>query len=163
MAVSRQGRPPRSSRSVHPNPLMATHLFAKSLDILGLNHKIAWYIAPEPQHRLIKNVSEWLVVVWQVTNPPPRKESLHNDPLVAKCNWKLGRNILNHMPGLNDFASRHMNGHISTPIRSQRLRFWGSAGFFVIYLLSSAPAPGRKLGNQTLRSLEPKTIIPARP
>ena len=72
--------------------------------------KIAWYIGSEPQNRLIyrvwttirliRNVSEWLVVVWRVTNPPPRKESLHNHPLVVKCNWKLGQNIFNHMPGL---------------------------------------------------------------
>ena len=55
----------------------------------------------------------------------------------------------------NVFALRHKIGHILTPIRSQRLRFWGSAAFFAIYRLSSTPALGRGLGNQTLRSLEP--------
>ena len=29
---------------------------------------------------MIRNVSEWLVGVWRVTNLPPRKESLHNKP-----------------------------------------------------------------------------------
>ena len=93
MAVSRQGRPPRSSRSVHPNPLVATHLFAESLHILGLKQKIAWYIGSETKNRLIhwvwtttrviENVFGWLVVALQVTTPPPRKESLHNDHQVA--------------------------------------------------------------------------------
>ena len=45
MAISRQGRPPRSSRSVHPDPPTETHLFSYIA-------KIAWDRGSEPRlHR----------------------------------------------------------------------------------------------------------------
>ena len=53
------------------------------------------------------------------------------------------------------FAFRHKSGHIRAPIRSQRLRCLCSAIFVAIYLFTGTPAPGRELGNQKMRFLEP--------
>ena len=102
MAISRQKRPPRSSRIAHLKALGEIYNFWKIEN--------AWiYWCPTPNAsvywcratimwiwslRMMKNVSEWLVMVLQAWNPPPRKESLHDRPLDAKCNWELGETFL---------------------------------------------------------------------